>query len=1739
MSVPASPNPDDDLDWGQTSRGMREGLLAFGRYRLLRLLGRGPTGAVWLAQDESLQVSVALKFLADDVLGDPGALDKLRRETRHRLALTHPHIVRIFNLEEASDTIAVVMEYVEGINLGVLHAAKPARVFEFAEVSAWLQQLCGTLSYAHEQANFIHGNLKPSNILLTHKSEIKLADFGAGPSDGESISGTLAYMSPQQLMGHPPVVTDDVYALGATLYELLTSKPPFYTGSIERQIQRVIPPSVALRRTELGITGRDEVPAMWEQAIAACLDKDPEKRPQTVKELWQRLNWEPEPARPQAVPVPADNQPALSPYRAPISPPHSRVSHFKPLAVAITLCLGAALAWWFGLEAPMRAKAAYQTKKQSDSEAAQKSKTERLFEEVGMQSAEQTEAARAAKEKADADQQARQIAAQAEANLKDLSKAFANPKIGDTSVVDLGTGVKMTLCYCPPGSFMMGSPASEAGQVQVRISKGYWLAKTECTQAQWRAVMGTEPSNFKGDDLPVERVSWKDAQDFMAWLNDRKLSPAGWKWSLPTEAQWEYACRAGTTQTFVGELELMAWNNENSAGATHPVGKKAANRWGLQDMHGNVSEWCSDFRGEKLPGGTDPVGALYDSLGLYGDTSHVIRGSTFSHKSSNGLAGYVYRSSMSTHIRTNGTGFRAAVVPETVSEAVKTNQATKLVPELVKKLGGTYHRESTYYSESGGDKINFVRTNLTTADLLQIGTAKHLKDFNWNVGTGLTDQGMAAFAGMSNLESLLLWNVGSITDAGLKNLEECQKLETLNIGANGGGITGTGFESLSYCESLRSLTLNYLVNVEGRNLRFLSKLKSLENLRLSMCKGITDADVDWISQMPKLEKLHLGNTSVTDVGLLKLAGMSSLKELTVTQPLVTPAGVNALTKALPGLVVLLEGSDGNTTTQAGKMNKPTSSNGGTTKAVGTRVVDLGSGVKMTLCYIPPGNFIMGSPASEAHRSGNEGQVSVQISKGYWLAQTECTQAQWRAVMGTQPSNFNGDDLPVERVSFHDAEAFMTRLNGRKILQAGWKWSLPTEAQWEYACRAGTTTPYAGDLEQIAWYNDNSKSATHPVGSKAMNGWGLYDMQGNVSEWCSDRYGDRYGDKLLGGTDPVGAFPGFNRVIRGGGWNGDANVARCAQRILIKEHYEGDGIGFRAAAVPETVSELVKMQSAEQAEAARAAKEKVDAEEKVRQNDAALVDTTKTTPFSNSLGMKFVPVKITGGPTDGKSVLFSIWDTRVKDYAAYAKAKNWDTQLKDPAAYAKAKNITPVPQLFAQTEAHPVANASWEDAKAFCAWLTKSEHAAGKLTAGWAYRLPSDHEWSCAIGIGDQEDASATPDQKDGKIEGYPWNNNTMDLPPPQGFANYDSRLAIDNFENTSPVGSFPADRNGLYDMSGNVRQWCEDWYDTSQSYRVLRGASWIDHKEQILRSSYRDHEDPRTRYAIYGFRVVLVAAGALNLTPTQDPIAPVKPPQVEATDTRVVDYTNSLTMKFQHVPGTTVLFCIHETRKSDYAKYVAENGLVDGSWRNVMAQDLIVGTTDDHPVTNVSREDASAFCLWLSKREGQNYRLPTDEEWSYASGIGRNEMKSALPAVLDSRIFDEFPWGKTWPPTKGAGNYADTFFQGKLPGQGAIADYTDGYETTAPVMSFRPNKLGLYDLGGNVWEWCSDWFNSEAIEGVRRGGSWREYERTRLLTSKRLRPRPNIRLDDLGFRCVVEIRAGLKWRVKPVKNMGE
>ena len=238
--------------------------------------------------------------------------------------------------------------------------------------------------------------------------------------------------------------------------------------------------------------------------------------------------------------------------------------------------------------------------------------------------------------------------------------------------------------------------------------------------------------------------------------------------------------------------------------------------------------------------------------------------------------------------------------------------------------------------------------------------------------------------------------------------------------------------------------------------------------------------------------------------------------------------------------------------------------------------------------------------------------------------------------------------------------------------------------------------------------------------------------------------------------------------------------------------------------------------------------------------------------------------------------------------------------------------------------------------------------------------------------------------------------------------------------------------------------------------------------------------------------------------------------------------TNTLGMKFLPVKGTDVLFCIHETRYSDYAAYVAETPGIDGTWKNQSYDGYaLTERKEEHPVTQVSWEDAQAFCAWLSKKEGKTYRLPTDEEWSIAVGLGRKEKhgKNITPAMLNGKESTEFPWGGDFPPkTKDqAGNYSDASRKAKAPRGDAqyLEDYDDGFPTTAPVMSFQPNKLGLYDLGGNVWEWCEDWYDNAKTDRVLRGGSWFNYDRGTLLSSYRRRSAPGSRRNGYGFRCVM------------------
>ncbi len=210
-----------------------------GRYALERELGRGGMGVVWLAHDTALNDHVALKFLPPEIRRDASALDDLKRETMKSRKLTHPNIIRIHDFCQFEGELPFIsMEFVEGTTLASLKVKEEARCFQWDALKVWASQLCAALDYAHGEG-VVHRDLKPANIMLDGRGRLKLADFGLAATISDSMgrvsmnmgnSGTPSYMSPQQMDGRPPKATDDVYAFGATFYELLTSKPPFYSG---------------------------------------------------------------------------------------------------------------------------------------------------------------------------------------------------------------------------------------------------------------------------------------------------------------------------------------------------------------------------------------------------------------------------------------------------------------------------------------------------------------------------------------------------------------------------------------------------------------------------------------------------------------------------------------------------------------------------------------------------------------------------------------------------------------------------------------------------------------------------------------------------------------------------------------------------------------------------------------------------------------------------------------------------------------------------------------------------------------------------------------------------------------------------------------------------------------------------------------------------------------------------------------------------------------------------------------------------------------------------------------------------------------------------------------------------------------------------------------------------------------------------------------------------------------------
>jgi len=321
-----------------------------------------------------------------------------------------------------------------------------------------------------------------------------------------------------------------------------------------------------------------------------------------------------------------------------------------------------------------------------------------------------------------------------------------------------------------------------------------------------------------------------------------------------------------------------------------------------------------------------------------------------------------------------------------------------------------------------------------------------------------------------------------------------------------------------------------------------SNLSPLAGMKLTVlgCNDTAVGDLKPLEGMP-LRVLWCQNTRVTDLSPLKGVPLQELK----CDPSVAAQNVAVLReiKTLAKINDLMAGAFFmKAAPNVGGTSAPRPLQPSTANQVKETSVDLGGGVKMEFILIPDGTFMMGSDkisnAKPVHR--------VTITKPFYFGKFEVTQEQWEKIMGSNPSNFKGGKNPVDSVNWEDCQKFMEALKGKLPSQT---FRLPTEAEWEYACRARSMTEfYYGDdpvkLRDYAWFGDNSGGTTHPVGQKKPNQWGLYDMHGNVWEWCQDWYGEYSGKSA---TDPTGAASGVGRALRSGSWRSGASDFRSAFR----------------------------------------------------------------------------------------------------------------------------------------------------------------------------------------------------------------------------------------------------------------------------------------------------------------------------------------------------------------------------------------------------------------------------------------------------------------------------------------------------------------------------------------------------------------------------------------------------------------
>ena len=695
----------------------------------------------------------------------------------------------------------------------------------------------------------------------------------------------------------------------------------------------------------------------------------------------------------------------------------------------------------------------------------------------------------------------------------------------------------LPLVPIPPGQFQRTvEDAGGQGSYTADIPTPFWMGRYEVTQDIYLTLMKASPSHFKGQRLPVEQVAWHAATAFCRALTEREAKggrlPDGCVYRLPTELEWEYCCRAGTDGESADPVDAMAWYNGNSGGRTQSVGGKQPNAWGLYDMQGNVWEWCLDWLGRR--GAAAQGGQRARRGGCWLQSAYYCRPDV--------------RVSMEASGELYSVGFRVVLAP----------------PQ--QQVDATW---------------------TSTAAAVEAGPAKPKSGAPWRVERcqmDLVAVDPKSAPGGRPAAARPFW---------IGKLEVTQAQFQAVLGSCPAHFTGptlpvenvTWAEAVEFCRRLTDAERNALPGGYVYRLPTTAEWDFVARRGLPPASSAAFAELSWFAESSGSTTRDADTCAPDGMGLHQMAG--NVREWCLD--------VKRGQRRGTALTCAVEEEELCHVTRGGSWRCPAKQaldrrEDGVWAAVslpdiGFRVVlapvmdakaevttdeytpgawevpDLG----LRMLAVWPGSFRMGSD------SGGKDEMpahTVHLTRPMWIAVTEVTQAQFTKLTGANPSRFKSPRSPVDTVSWEEAGSFCRKLTEREralgCLPRGFVFRLPTEAEWEYCCRAATTGDYAVALDQGGWYQANSDGQTHPVASLKPNAWGLYDMHGNVWEWCRDSF---YSYPPADPRDPAGAATGSRRVYRGGSWLNAAGLCRASHRVDISRLFKHFTVGFRIVLAP--------------------------------------------------------------------------------------------------------------------------------------------------------------------------------------------------------------------------------------------------------------------------------------------------------------------------------------------------------------------------------------------------------------------------------------------------------------------------------------------------------------------------------------------------------------------------------------------